>query len=141
MIVSDRDIELAKKCVVYLIQEMRIYTNSEVNPSPVWIPFFGEILAEVLHSEKGTDNRITKRIFAFLSIVALARGHLRYRLEYGKESLVIADIEEDLHEVLHITQNLSGIPTYKLKFYREMFLPLFNTKTGPDKSADGERKS
>jgi len=26
------------------------------------------------------------------------------------ESLVIADIAEDLHEVLHMTQNVSGIP-------------------------------
>lgn len=45
-----------------------------------------------------------------------------------------------MHEVLHITQNLSGIPTYKLKFFRETFLPLFNTKTCPDKSADGQEE-
>jgi hypothetical protein len=56
---------------------------------------------------------------------------LRGRLEYGNESLAIANISEDLHEVLHITQNLSGIPPYKLKFLKEVFLPLYESKQCP----------
>ena len=85
----------------------------------MWVPF-GSILAEILPSEKGTDNRFAKRIFSFLIIITLTRAYLRSTLVYGSERLVIADIEEDLHEVLHITQNLSGIAPYKLKIYKEV---------------------
>ncbi|MGB8934925.1 MAG: hypothetical protein WCC17_07450 [Candidatus Nitrosopolaris sp.] len=37
-------------------------------------------------------------------------------------------VDEDLNEVLHITQNLTGIPPYKLKFFKEVFLPLHKSK-------------
>jgi len=105
----------------------------------VWVPF-GSILAEILPSEKGTDNRFAKRIFSFLIIITLTRAYLRSTLVYGSERLVIADIEEDLHEVLHITQNLSGIAPYKLKIYKEVFVELYNTKKSPDKSKDGTKE-
>src|SRR5262249_53698018 len=91
-------------------------------------------------AEKGSDNRMTKRILSFLVIITLARAHLRGRLEYGNESLAIADISEDLHEVLHITQNLSGIPPYKLKVFKKIFLQLYKSKQNPDKSGDGRQE-
>ncbi|CAN5398895.1 hypothetical protein BH18THE2_BH18THE2_26600 [soil metagenome] len=90
--------------------------------------------------EKGTDNRITKRIFSFLRIISLSRSHLRGKLQYGPENLVIANLDEDLHEVLHITQNVSGIPTYKLKLFKEVFLEKFKTKKDPDKNKDGTKE-
>jgi hypothetical protein len=66
---------------------------------------------------------------------------LRSRLEYGSESMVVADIENDLDEVLRITQNLSGIPPYKLKFFKEFFMPLYKTKESSDeKIVDGVEK-
>jgi hypothetical protein len=139
LIVSDLDIEHAKKCVLFLIHHLRRFTNNKINPSPVWIPF-GSILAQILPSERGTDNRITRRIFSFLNIVTLSRWHLRSRLEYGNESLVIADLAEDLHEVLHMTQNVSGIPTYKLKFFKEILIPLFKSKLAPDTSDEKQEK-
>lgn len=71
-------------------------------------------------------------------IITLARAHLRSRLEYGNESLAIANLE-DLHEVLHITQNVSGIPPYKLKFLKEVFLPLYKSKQSPDED-NGKRE-
>jgi len=123
LIISDREIELAKRCVLYLIQKIKdfkIGSNNGVNAESVWIPY-SQILANVLVAEKGTDNRITKRIFSFLRIITLSRCHLRGRLRYGPENLVIADLE-DLDEALHITQNVSGIPTYKLKLFKEIFL-------------------
>jgi hypothetical protein len=50
LIVSNSDVELAKKCVFYLIQQMNKFATSTTNPSPVWIPF-GEILAQILPSD------------------------------------------------------------------------------------------
>lgn len=139
LVVSDKDVELAKKCLSYLIQEMKKFTENTMNRNPVWIPF-SQVLAEILPSEKGTDNRFTKRLFSFLTIITLSRAHLRSRLEYGEESLVIANLEYDLYEVLDITQNLHGIPPYKLKFFKEFFLPLYKRKQTPDTNVDDNGK-
>lgn len=79
-------------------------------------------------------------MFAFLNIIPLLRAHQRCRLQYGNESLVIANLERDLQEVLNITHNTSGIPTYKLKVFKEVFVPLFRTKTEPNKSSDGQKE-
>ncbi len=141
LIISDREIELAKRCVLYLIQKIKdfkIGSNNGVNAESVWIPY-SQILANVLAAEKGTDNRITKRIFSFLRIITLSRCHLRGRLRYGPENLVIADLE-DLDEALHITQNVSGIPTYKLKLFKEIFLEKYKSKTSPDRSKDDSKE-
>ena len=101
-------------------------SSYEINTNAVWIPY-GGILSEALPSTKGSDNRVTERIFSFLNVIALAKGHLRPKLEYGPEKLVIATLD-DLAEVLHITQNVSGMPTHKLQFFKEIFVPLFNSK-------------
>jgi hypothetical protein len=135
IIVSNSQVELAKKCVSYVL-ELIMQCNGSSNSNPVWIPY-ASILAQILPAEKGTDNRITKRILSFLIIITLARTHLRGRLEYGNESLAIANLDEDLHEVLHITQNLSGIPPYKINFFKDILLPLFKSKQSPDKNEDG----
>jgi hypothetical protein len=132
LIVSDSDVELVKKCFIHLIEQIKNFTY---NLNPVWIPY-AEILGNILPSEKGTDNRIATRILDFIIIITLSRAHLRNRLEYGNESLVIADVKEDLHEVLHITQNISGMPTYKLDFFKKYVLPVYKTKTTKDKSHD-----
>ena len=73
IIISDSEIELAKKCVLYLIQQLRD------NHNQVWIPY-GEILGEALRAEKGTDNRATKRIFSFLNVIPLVKADLRPKL-------------------------------------------------------------
>jgi hypothetical protein len=145
IIISNSQIGLAKKCVSYILQQMRQHFIKNTmnfdtnNVNPVWIPY-APILAEVLPAEKGTDNRTTRRILSFLIILTLARAHLRNRLEYGNENLAIADINEDLHEVLHITQNLSGVPPYKLKILKDVFLERYKSKKIRDKSLDGSKE-
>ena len=136
VVLSPTQIEIAKKCVLYLnseIQKLGAYTKN-----PVWIPF-GRILSEFLPSDKGTDNRTAKRIFSFLNLITLARAHLRGRLVYGDDILIISDLE-DLDEVLHITQNTTGIPAYKLLFYKEVFLPLYGSKTQPNTDGSKQEK-
>jgi predicted transcriptional regulator len=141
VIVSDKEIELAKQCVLYLKQEIKKLSSSNSDTkkkNPVWIPY-GTLLGEILRADKGSDMRIEQRIFSLLSIIPLAKMHLRYKLIYGSEKLVIASLE-DLGEVLHITQNISGLPSYKIKFFREIFLPLFRSKTMPNEKDGKEEK-
>ncbi len=137
LIVSDEDVDLAKRCILYLTQQLK--EKSEKNTTKVWMPF-ARTLARILPADKGTDNRFTKRLFSFTTIITLSRKHMRNRLEIGEESLVIADLENDLVEALKITYNLSGIPPFKLKLFTEILLPLFKTKQTPDKNKDGDKE-
>jgi hypothetical protein len=132
IIVSDDDVKLSKSSILYLKQEIKklstdVNNNYDNSNNPVWIPYL-QYLAEVLPSDKGTDTRAIRRIFSFLNIIPLAKANLRTRLVYGPETLVIADLE-DLGEVLHITQNLSGMPAYKMKFFNEIFYPLYEANS------------
>jgi neutral trehalase len=106
------------------------------NTNSVWIPYCG-YLGAALQSNRGTDNRATNRIFSLLNIIPLAKIHQRPALLYGSERLVVATFE-DLSEALYITQNVTGIPTHKIQFYREIFLKLYDIKIWPDKKEDKE---
>lgn len=138
-IVSDKERNLAKKAVSYLkdwINRLFTLNNADYDhDNIVWIPY-GGILADALPHNKGTDNRAANRIFSLIRIVALTKVRHRSNLLYGKggkERLVIAELE-DLAEVLHITQkNMSGIPSYKVDFYTDYFLPLYGSKIEPNK--------
>jgi hypothetical protein len=138
LIVSDRDKEIARKCVSQLLK--RLKEGKEINQQ-VWIPYY-QYLAESLPAEKGTDNRLTNRIFALLSIITQCNAHLRYKLQVDDELLPIADIEHDLAEVIHITHNITGIPTFKMKVFKEVLLEAYNEAKDPsgdsnDPNADG----
>ena len=139
VLVSDKDIDIAKQCVQFLKNQIKSFdaanhASYDKNTNSVWIPY-GGILSEALPSTKGSDNRVTERIFSFLNVISLAKGHLRPKLEYGPEKLVISTLD-DLAEVLHITQNVSGMPTHKMQFFKEIFVPLFNSKETLDVSED-----
>jgi hypothetical protein len=143
LIVSDKDKQLAKKAVSYLkswINRLSIVNHADhYHPNIVWIPYY-EILANALPHNRGTDNRAANRIFSFLNIVALTKVFHRPNLLYGKERLVIAQLE-DLGEVLHITQkNISGIPSYKVDFYTDYFTPLYQSKIGPDINTKNDKE-
>jgi hypothetical protein len=130
IIVSDEEVKLASTSILYLKQEIKKLSTSINNNgssiTSVWIPYL-QYLAEALPSDKGTDTRAINRIFSILNIIPLAKSNLRLRLIYGSEILVVATLE-DLAEVLHITQNLNGMPTYKMKFFKEIFFPLYTEK-------------
>ena len=145
IIVSPQEKELARKCARYLMQHVKNTMTQEPDKqaNPFLIPY-GLVLGEALPSEKGTDNRLTKRIFSFLRMITLSRSHLRCSLQYGDERLIISSIA-DLHEALHIMQNLSGIPNYKLSMYKEYYLQCYRSKYDrkngePDQSSDGKRQ-
>ena len=143
VIISTRDEELAKQCVSDLLREIRDFSKSAGqeyidNDLRVWIPY-GNILGEVLRSERGTDNRTNKRLMTLIKIIAISKSKLRHKLLYVQEEYVIANLD-DLAEALYITQNISGIPAYKLKFFRETFLELYRSKREVDTSEDKTKK-
>ena len=131
---SDNEKEKAKKCILYLKQNLSI----SLSKSDIWIPY-GGILGEALKAEKGTDVRNTNRIFSLLNIIPLVKSDNRPKLSLKGDISTIATLE-DLSEVLAITQNLNGLPSYKMKFFKEVFYPSYESKTEPDKSKDESKK-
>ena len=127
LIVSSNELQNAKDCVLLLRET--IQKNRENN---VWIPY-NSILAESLPSEKGPDVRFVDRIFSMLTLITQINSFNHLKLHFGNEILNIASIS-DLDEVLRITQNITGIPSYKLDFFINVFLPLFDAKKEPDSS-------
>ena len=120
IIVSDEEIEFAKKCVLYIKHQIlqlsrsdehqeqqnnQLNVDSRKKCNPVWIPY-GQILGEVLPAEKDTDMRTQQRLLYLLNVIPLAKLDSRQKLFDGNQELVIANLE-DLAEVLHITQNIS----------------------------------
>jgi hypothetical protein len=101
-------------------------TSHSTTDSPVWIPF-GELLAEFLPDDRGQDNRASNRLFTMINIIALAKAHLRHRLIFDDEELVIATLQ-DLREALHVLQNMTGLPPHKLRFYNQYILPLYKSR-------------
>ena len=109
LIRSRKDIELAKKCVLYL--KLSITKVATINLSsdedrdfrynnPVWIPY-AEILGNTLPADKGTEMRINRRLLLLLRIIALTKADLRYQVIFANQTLTIAAIE-DLTEALYI---------------------------------------
>ena len=144
IILSDNESKIAELCILYLKQQIttileniviRYISNAHKhNNNPVWLPYF-EILAEALPSDKGSDNRIAKRIFSLIQIIAFTKSHLRNKLVLGPDTLTIASLE-DLGQVLYITQNLSGMPVHKLDFFKNWIISPFRAKSEPDSETD-----
>jgi hypothetical protein len=136
LIVSRRESELARKCVLYLresiTQSATLYNNCSENANdvkynnPVWIPY-AEILGNTLPANKGTEMRINRRLLLLLKIITLAKSNLRYQLIFANQTLTISAID-DLTEALYIMQNSSGLPPYKIKFFNEIFYLLYKKK-------------
>ena len=135
VIVSNKDIELAKQCVQYIKQELKKLTESKID---VWIPYYDR-LARAIRTDKGTDVRNNGRIFDLLNIIPLIKFNNRQRLCINRNVSIIATLE-DLSDVLSITQNLNGLPPYKMRFFKEVFYSLYKSKRGPDKSKDGTKE-
>jgi hypothetical protein len=147
IIISDKDKEIAQTGILHIKEKIKnnailLSSSSTLEQCnyesvSVWIPYT-EILASALPSDKGTDVRVAKRIFSFLELLALIKSESRFKLLYGPELLIVASIE-DLAEVLYLTQDLNGIPPYKMQFFENVFIPLFNSKdTANEKEGEKE---
>jgi hypothetical protein len=134
IIISDDEIETAKSCILLIkekIKELRLKNNNKNGGKiSLWIPYF-DLLQKILPANKGTDVRFTKKVFSLLNIVPIVKNNLRVVLMMEGEDSIIAYID-DLKEVLSITQNLDGVPKFKVDFFNEIFYPCFNRKTKAD---------
>jgi hypothetical protein len=137
IIVSEKEIDLAKECILAVKQNIEKLRNSNKKKISVWIPFY-DLLQQELPSNRGTDVRFTKRVFSFLNVLPIIRHDQRYSLVLENETSVIADLD-DLREVLSITQNFDGIPKYKKDFFDDVFYPCYKEKTTPNSNADGTK--
>ena len=86
IIVSDFEVELARKCVLYLKQQIKSlcpirYVCNEFKPlNPVWIPY-QQYLGESLPSNKGTSMRTANHVGSLLNVITLANS--QFRLDCG----------------------------------------------------------
>jgi bifunctional DNA primase/polymerase-like protein len=136
LIISKKEVELAKKCVQYLkssINEAVSVSNSSSDyTNPTWIPYT-EILGNTLPDEKGSEMRTNRRLLLLIRIISLAKSDLRFQVILNDQTLTIANIE-DLTEALHIMQNSSGLPPYKARFFNEIIYPLYERKAEEERS-------
>jgi hypothetical protein len=139
-IISDSEIESAKNCILVIKQNITELQskNNEIGNKKIslWIPY-AELLENELPSNKGTDVRLQKRIFSLLRVVPIIKFNLRKILVLEGETCVIAD-QEDLKEVLSVTQNFNGIPKFKAEFFKDIFYPCFAQKTKRDSNNKAE---
>lgn len=139
MIISYKEIELAKNCIMSLKEKITELRSTNTNDKiSLWIPY-AKLLETELPSNKGTDVRLQKRIFSLLRIIPIVKYNQRNLLIFESEASVIADLE-DLQEVLSITHNFDGIPKFKADFFNEIFYPCYRQKIGPDTSTDGKKQ-
>jgi hypothetical protein len=148
IIVSNKEIEMAQKCILLLRERIRRlcrlpHNFEEFNykpTNPVWIPYY-EYLAKSLPATRGIDMRNAKHVGSLLAVIAIAKS--MFLLDIGGEGKLSAIARsEDLIETLRIAQNLvsgeySGIPVHKIKFFEELFRGVYNIKEGPDEK-DGK---
>jgi hypothetical protein len=152
IIVSDDDVELARKCILYLKEQIKSLCpirydaspRNEFKPTnPVWIPY-QQYLAEALPSNRGPTMRTANQVGSLLDTVALTNSN--FMVDYGNigEKQVIAR-PEDLAEVIRITNNMtnsdySGVSSNKVSFVKEIFIPTYTSKTEADSKGDKEEK-
>jgi hypothetical protein len=106
IILSDNELALSKDCILAVKQNINELKSNNKSIS-VWIPFY-KLLEQEMPSNKGTDVRLTKRIFSLLNILPILRFDKKKFLVIENEASVIAELD-DL-EVLSISQNFDGIP-------------------------------
>ncbi len=141
LIISKKEAELAKKCVLYLKHSINeTVTANDSNSSSLiklnydnrtWIPYT-EILGNTLPDDKGTEMRTNRRLLLLIRIISLAKGDLRFQVILHNQTLTIANVE-DLTEALHIIQNSDGLPPYKVKFFTDILYPLYERKVEEEK--------
>jgi hypothetical protein len=142
LIISKQQVELAKKCVQYLKSSINEAVTANVANSsslvkieytnPSWIPYT-EILGNTLPDEKGSEMRTNRRLLLLIRIISLAKSDLRFQVILDNQTLTIANVE-DLTEALHIMQNSSGLPPYKVRFFNEIIYPLYERKAEEERS-------
>lgn len=123
-IISDEEIKRGKSCFLYLKHQTLQY--KEKTDSPVWAPF-GEYVGTAFPSDRGQDNRAFNRFTTMLNTIALCKAHLRYKMLFGREELIIPSLR-DLQETLHVLQNMTGLPPHKLNFYKDYIYKLWEEK-------------
>ena len=147
IIVSDAEVDLARKCILRLKQRIsglcpiRYVQNEYIPYNPVLIPYH-EYLAESLPHHKGSAMRTASQVVSLLDIVTLTRS--QFMFDFKIEKMVITR-PEDLVEVLRVTKNMtnsnySNLPNHKVKFLKEVFRPVYESKSSPDSNDDKKEK-
>jgi hypothetical protein len=127
-VISPEEVQIARRCFLTLKNQIMKLCNGDPYSNPVWVPYHSQ-LTDMLPSSKGSDNRVTARLFSMINMVALAKGQLRSKIVFNEtgEQCVIATFQ-DLREALHLIQNITGLPPHKLRFYKDIIWRLYKER-------------
>ena len=76
IIVSEKELELAKECILAVKHKIKKLRSNDNNDISVWIPY-SDLVREKFSYNRGIDMRFKKRIFSFLRILVFIRYQQR----------------------------------------------------------------
>lgn len=104
--------------------------------NPVLNPLHSR-LADVFPSSQGDYMRHFKRLQSFIKLETMLNSDKRPVYELGANRAIITTID-DVDQACKTLGDISSIPPEKIKFYREVFCPLFERKSlGSTGTLDG----
>ena len=94
-----------------------------------WHPLY-DIIDQFFPSNQGVMMRHYKRLLSFCNVESMINAEQRPTIEFknSKNEIVKTFVGtlEDIESAIDVIGNLSVIPPEKLKFYDDIFIPLFN---------------
>ena len=113
-----------KWCAIYVNE---IITNLKSNKE-FWHPLY-EIIDQFFPSNQGVMMRHYKRLLSFCNVESMINAEQRPTIQFkNKNNEIIKTFVgtlEDIENAIDVIGNLSVIPPEKLKFYDNVFIPLF----------------
>lgn len=116
-------------------QWCRLHVNEIIeqlkNRKNFWSPLHN-LIADYFPSNQGVTMRHITRLLAFCNLESMIHAHERAHISFKtKDDQIIktwVGTLEDLLTTIDIVGNISTVPPEKLKFYDNVFVPLFNDK-------------
>ena len=139
LVVSKAEKLQVQKIIRELRQNLLSVCNSvEPGGNNVIIPFFeGLKNGCALKGNAASDMTSAYRLSSYLSLLPIINLDKRPRIHFRRKGDPIMQImpfatADDLKEAMFLMEHASGVRPYIQEWYEQVFLPTFNTKTGPD---------
>ena len=134
-IVSEQEKDKAKAIVINIqniIAEICSHSRKR-DHNQVFIPYSQALQACLPHSDASYMNA-AKTLFIWISL--LATIHRRPYIQAMYEAIYVETIPmatfDDLAEAMSLIEHNNGVRPYVLQWYNEVFLPAYDSKSGPD---------
>lgn len=124
-VISDKDQERKKELVLKLIKLVKTSKGEIFNP-------FKDIISKIFPQEVGYRFRQGSRFSALLGLHCLCYSQQRPYVLIQNQKIPIVNFK-DIEWANTISQDVDGLPPYKLSWLKETFLPAWKKKATPFK--------